>query len=551
MGAKASIHMQPMKAMNASLSDENERRDKSKEWFDRTEDSKGTPYHYDWWRRNLNFEIVKGKICPQLSHAIPLHERIQNRLRELGFKNYKVTAKNAPNVCMDFVIGGQRERLREMAFGNQVVNFENSDKRNSYVKRCDEIERWAMDTYKWAAIKYGEENIIGFNVHLDETTPHIHMQVVPVAEKKRRGRVKAGQERGTVKTVSYAGIVGEKPESLAKYLDDMHTDYHLQVGYKYGLERGTFFDDLTPEEQARRKNRSKPEYIEYDNLMNEMDKTKKTYEELKQEYSQLEEQYRMLEKKVKSFTTMLSNLNDQKERLEIDITALEEMRDTGNEEVEKQLEEKQKLLDGINEKIALRTGQLNDVTEELGKTRKELEKLDEVRFETKQNIRKMAANATNAQDRINKRLKETEQLIKETDKGGMIERRDRYSDDRDSIIFSIWPEAKGALIAMVQRASKPVNMFTQEQTESINNALDKYPKGRESGAEALEKMSEREFNEGHANNAWIPETLKEVRQIAKRTHPLIAALSQGRSNNDGSASYITDLTDWAGNQIRR
>ena len=73
MGAKASIHMQPMKAMNASLSDENERRDKSKEWFDRTEDSKGTPYHYDWWRRNLNFEIVKGKICPQLSHAIPLH----------------------------------------------------------------------------------------------------------------------------------------------------------------------------------------------------------------------------------------------------------------------------------------------------------------------------------------------------------------------------------------------------------------------------------------------------------------------------------------------
>lgn len=551
MGAKASIHMQPMKAMNASLSDENERRDKSKEWFDRTEDSKGTPYHYDWWRRNLNFEIVKGKICPQLSHAIPLHERIQNRLRELGFKNYKVTAKNAPNVCMDFVIGGQRERLREMAFGNQVVNFENSDKRNSYVKRCDEIERWAMDTYKWAAIKYGEENIIGFNVHLDETTPHIHMQVVPVAEKKRRGRVKAGQERGTVKTVSYAGIVGEKPESLAKYLDDMHTDYHLQVGYKYGLERGTFFDDLTPEEQARRKNRSKPEYIEYDNLMNEMDKTKKTYEELKQEYSQLEEQYRMLEKKVKSFTTMLSNLNDQKERLEIDITALEEMRDTGNEEVEKQLEEKQKLLDGINEKIALRTGQLNDVTEELGKTRKELEKLDEVRFETKQNIRKMAANATNAQDRINKRLKETEQLIKETDKGGMIERRDRYSDDRDSIIFSIWPEAKGALTAMVQRASKPVNMFTQEQTESINNALDKYPKGRESGAEALEKMSEREFNEGHANNAWIPETLKEVRQIAKRTHPLIAALSQGRSNNDGSASYITDLTDWAGNQIKR
>ena len=552
MGAKASIHMQPMKAMNASLSDENERRDKSKEWFDRTEDSKGTPYHYDWWRRNLNFEIVKGKICPQLSHTIPLHERLQNRLRELGFKNYKVTARNAPNVCMDFVIGGQRERMREMAFGQQVVNFECSDVRNSHVKRCDEIERWAMDTYKWAAIKYGEENIIGFNVHLDETTPHIHMQVVPVAERKRRGRVKAGQERGTVKTVSYAGIIGEKPESLAKYLDDMHTDYHLQVGYKYGLERGTFFDDLTPEEQALRPkgNRPKAEYIIVEKIRDEIKKLQTMKEELNGEIKVGADRLKLLEKKEKSFKSMISKLNDQKERLEIEITALEEIRDTDNEEVEKQLQEKQKLLDGINEKIVLRTGQLNDVTEDLAKTRKELEKLDEVRFEAKQNIRKMAANATNAQDRINKRLKETEQLIKETDKGGMIERRDRYADDRDGIIFAVWPEAKNALASMVQRASKPVNMFTKEQAESINNALDKYPKGRESGAEALEKMSEREFNENHANISWIPETLKEVKQIAKRTHPLIAALSQGRSNNDGSASYITDLTDWAGNKIK-
>lgn len=367
MGAKASIHMQPMKAMNASLSDENERRDKSKEWFDRTEDSKGTPYHYDWWRRNLNFEIVKGKICPQLSHAIPLHERIQNRLRELGFKNYKVTAKNAPNVCMDFVIGGQRERLREMAFGKQYVNFDEKDEQNSHIKRCDEIERWAMDTYKWAAKKYGEENIIGFNVHLDETTPHIHMQVVPVAEKKRRGRVKAGQERGMVKTVSYAGIVGETPEALSKYLDEMHTDYHLQVGYKYGLERGTFFYDLTPEEQALRPigNRSKAEYIIVEKIRDEINKLQNMKEELNREVSALRDQVQLLEKKQKAFTTMLHNLNEQKEHLEIEITALEEMRDNGNEEVEQQLREKREQLDDIILKISDRKGQLSNVQQQL------------------------------------------------------------------------------------------------------------------------------------------------------------------------------------------
>ena len=103
----------------------------------------------------------------------------------------------------------------------------------------------------------------------------------------------------------------------------------------------------------------------------------------------------------------------------------------------------------------------------------------------------------------------------------------------------------------MSRAKRPVNLFSCEQAKCIDIALNKYPLGRDAGAVSLEKLSEREFNENFANTAWIPETLKEVKQIAKRTHPLFTALSQGRKNEDGSASYITDLTDWAGNQIKR
>lgn len=556
MGAKASIHMQPMKAMNASLSDENERRDKSKEWFDRTEDSNGTPYHYDWWRRNLNFEIVKGKICPQLSHAIPLHERIQNRLRELGFKNYKETAKNAPNVCMDFVIGGQRERLREMAFGKQYVNFDEKDEQNSHVKRCDEIERWAMDTYKWAAKKYGgEENIIGFNVHLDETTPHIHMQVIPVAEKKRRGRVKAGQERGTVKTVSYAGIVGETPEALSKYLDDMHTDYHLQVGYKYGLERGTFFDDLTPEEQARRKNRSKPEYIEYDNLMKEMDKTKKTYEELKQDYSQLEEQYRLLEKKVKSFTKMLSNLNDQKEHLEIEITALEEIRDTGNEEYEKERKEKQRQLDEVNDKIATREKQLNDVQQQLNDLAIKKDNLVsmDVSLET------ISEDLTKDIERKKAQLKDVDSELKEkvaevakVDRTGELENARRHVEEHDAVLYRRWPEARNAVKAIYDLANFNRDTdFTPQQALHVEHAIVTSGTTRTDAANELMLLARKDFDNKKTFSGRIEGAARVVQSIANNTHHRLTALLKVQpKNNDGSASYITDLTDWAGNQVK-
>ena len=555
MGAKASIHMQPMKAMNASLSDENERRDKSKEWFDRTEDSKGTPYHYDWWRRNLNFEIVKGKICPQLSHAIPLHERIQNRLRELGFKNYKETAKNAPNVCMDFVIGGQRERLREMAFGKQYVNFDEKDEQNSHVKRCDEIERWAMDTYKWAAEKYGEENIIGFNVHLDETTPHIHMQVVPVAEKKRRGRVKAGEERGTVKTVSYAGIVGESPEALSKYLDDMHTDYHLQVGYKYGLERGTFFDDLTPEEQARRKNRSKPEYVEYDNLMKEIDKTKKNYEELKQDYSQLEEQYRLLEKKVKSFTKMLSNLNDQKAHLEIEITALEEIRDTGNEEVEKQMEEMQRQLDEINGKIATREKQLNDVQQQLydlAIKKDNLVSMD-VSLETilEDLTKDIEWKKAQLKD-VDSELKEKVAEVAKVDRTGELENARRHVEEHDAVLYRRWPEARNAVKAIYDLANFNRDTdFTPQQALYVEHAIVTSGTTRTNAANELMLLARKDFDNKKTFSGRIEGAARVVQSIANNTHHRLTALLKVQpKNNDGSASYITDLTDWAGNQVK-
>jgi uncharacterized protein YydD (DUF2326 family) len=45
-----------------------------------------------------------------------------------------------------------------------------------------------MDTYLWACERWGAENIIGFDVYCDETTPHIHIQTIPVAKTKTRGR---------------------------------------------------------------------------------------------------------------------------------------------------------------------------------------------------------------------------------------------------------------------------------------------------------------------------------------------------------------------------
>ena len=74
--------------------------------------------------------------------------------------------------CAKFIFGGNHDRTLQMAFGDQTVCTDRGAD-NSHLHRCPEIERWAMDVYDWCVLRYGRENIIGFQVHLDETSPVI------------------------------------------------------------------------------------------------------------------------------------------------------------------------------------------------------------------------------------------------------------------------------------------------------------------------------------------------------------------------------------------
>lgn len=558
MGAKASLHMSPMKSMDAALSDENERRGKNKEWFDRGTNSKGVPYHYDWWRRNLNFEIIKGKIVPQLSQEIPLHERLQNRLLVLGFRNYKAGASNAPNVCMDFVIGGNHERMTEMAFGKQVVNFEHPDEKNSKVTREKTIEQWAMDTYQWAARKYGEENIVGFNVHLDETTPHIHMQVVPVGEVRKRGRVKAGEERGSQLAVSYAAVVGKTPEDLSEYLDNLHTDYHLQVGYKYGLERGTFFDDLTPEEQADRRHRTKAEYDAFIKEKKEREENKKMNTALKNENAALKKNYdelcaaaKLAEKKLKGLTTMLSNLEEQKEAIEIDITALEEERDNGNEEAARKIAELTEKLDQLNAKIEERNNQISDAKEQISDLATRKHRLENEYDDLMRKKNKVADTLDQRMNEADEALEHKRQEIMQMDKSGELKKAAKYIEDRETVLYRHWPEARSAVKAIYERGRLPyAHQFSHQQAWGIEQAIQASGIDRKDAAEDLCRLAEKDFQMNRTWPEWVESAVAEVMQIADYVHPLTPFLQQQTASGGGGASYINDLTGWDGKKRR-
>lgn len=293
---RAAIHVgTDKKSFSSQVGNEAERRGWDEKRYQLKNADIDKNNHYNYSRKRLNFEIVKdGKIVPLGSQSVPLHERLQHRLDELGFKPYMdakrpdQVSRNSPNCTVGIIFSGDHDVLNRLAFGEQKLNTSDPNADHSKVVMQKDIYDWALDTYRFACEKWGEENVIGFDVHCDETSIHAHVQTVPVEQVRKRGRIgskyihkdnpekvlstkewralpkeerdnytKSEAAKGVVERVSYAKVWGERAKDKSQYLSQLHTDYYNKVGHKYGLARGFSYDELSEEEKRGRKHKNK------------------------------------------------------------------------------------------------------------------------------------------------------------------------------------------------------------------------------------------------------------------------------------------------------
>ncbi|MBQ4483763.1 MAG: plasmid recombination protein [Prevotella sp.] len=350
---RAAIHVgAPSKSFSAAEGYEPERRG----WDENTYRLKNqdTNNHYDFSRKHLNFEINgKGEIVPLGSNPVPLHERLQKRLDELGFKPYMDKnnplgiSDNSPNCTVGIIVSGDHDVLTRLAFGNQNVDF-TLQKSNAHVVLKQGIKDWALDTYRWACDRWGAENIIGFDVHLDETTPHIQIQTIPVAKTKARGRasakyvhkddkskvlsykewkklpeeirsnfVRTEVERREKECVSYARVWGEDKYAVGKTYYQMHTDYYNEVGRKYGLERGDDIAMLPGEERRERVHKNKA-------VLEAERQAKDTIVRIQMENERLEGQKKKMANEVQDMRKQKECLEGEVDKMEGQIRSVEQ-----------------------------------------------------------------------------------------------------------------------------------------------------------------------------------------------------------------------------------
>lgn len=379
-------------SIDSNLSNEAERRGWNKASYNRK--NQEPVNFYDFTRKNLNFEIKRGEpikdkdgkavrdkagriifnrpsIIPLGSQPLSLKERYEKRLDEIGYKPWQNANNNQPNTNVRIVLSGDHDRMSEIAFGKptdfekgtdnshaQLVKIE-PDKLREMAERYgvqdlidteqeySQIALYALCFYKFLCNKFGEENVIGLCCHLDETTPHFHAWVVPVAEKMKSGRTggytlvdETGKpvldENGNethittrafermpeekrsnyVKTtaskkmgLSYASYFGKSRSEAVTSYEKYHDMIHEEVTKKWGFDRGEILRNMTPEERAKHGRKSKKQ-LERERLLEE-----KKLQEVMEKKAKAERNLMEMEIKKEKLTTENNQLREENSQL--------------------------------------------------------------------------------------------------------------------------------------------------------------------------------------------------------------------------------------------
>jgi hypothetical protein len=143
----------------------------------------------DWERSKENYTLHQGRSAEQT-----FYQAVKERINELDLPRA---------VRKDAVVMSQALFTSDHGF---FENLSNEEQRR-YFEKC----------YEWAKAQFGEKNVISATVHLDEYTPHMHVNFVPVTED---GRLSA------------------KEVLTPARIREMHDLFHEQVGKDFGLDRG-------------------------------------------------------------------------------------------------------------------------------------------------------------------------------------------------------------------------------------------------------------------------------------------------------------------------
>ena len=355
------------------------------------------------------------------------YKNIKNEEIDLTLSKYNITLKGTKNIYTDmenfykteFADALYNYNLKQQREDRKIVDYltkmEKDTKTNIGVEILFQIgdkEDWkdktleekqkSTDIFKIAVLELERRNIKVVNaaLHLDETSPHLHVIAVPIIEGQKRGLEKqVSQNKVITREVirelrevieknfieEYNRIYGTSKElkrgsEIEEHLqvqDYKNTKKVLEVAKGYGdklqlkeeLENKTNYItneltrlDIENKEKLKRKNELEKSNVDLENIINNIDKENKTYKEI-------------LEKNKKNLETSTAGLTAEIKELESKFKEIKKLKEDKDKELE---------LEFINK--ASKIKEIEQIKEEIKKL-EEQQKADEERLKTEEKKR--------------------------------------------------------------------------------------------------------------------------------------------------------------------
>lgn len=370
---KQVVHFEAKKGFTTAQSNEHQRRWTEKGWASANENGR-----IDRTRTELNFEVVKGGKVQAVDKSRSIPEKFHENIRSRGIPDPNASCPDSPRIrtVVDFIISGTHERLCQLAFGKQKIDYEKGAN-NSSIKRHPEIERWAKDMYNVLAGRFGEENILSFVVHLDERSPHIHADIIPVTDDNR---------------ISFKDVFCGKDKYEYRSRTLALHDLFAAVNRRWGLQRG---DSV---HETHRKHQSTEDYRR--ELSGQCNELEREVEHKSATLHKLDSQIGQALKRMKSLTTMVSNLEAAKAQIEKEIGAIrqtlsdDDLGTDRRESLRQQEESLQEKLGKIMSSLADKRGKLKEAERKLADLKRQVSQSEDRQEELQRQIKEATSQVS-------------------------------------------------------------------------------------------------------------------------------------------------------------
>lgn len=388
----------------------------------------------------------------------------------------KVYKDEFTEAVYDYNMKQKREDRKILDYYNQINNDKQTNLAVEMIFQLGDYDHWKDKTmedkkkmvniYSKAVDILKDKNIITAQatVHMDESSPHLHLIAVPIADNNKRGLSKQVSQN---KVLTIKAIKEIREEIEKTFINEYKKIYKEDITLKKGSELPDHLD-VKKYKKAKEIMKVAKEY-EYNNsikdtLETELKNTKEEIKEIKEKLNEAEKEKEDKELELDLFQQKIKEYKDQIQKDKEDAIKLEEEQ----KKIEEDKKEKEKKNKAVKDEIDKKNKEYNDLLTEKNNLEEKQKKLDAEKQKIAEFYKNMETIITAEKEKM---LKDAEDVsIKLTEEKKKLEDANLDLVNNNNELVNSNNELVKAI--GIEKAKKENNIKEKEKIEKENKEIE-------------------------------------------------------------------------------